>query len=146
LAHDIEQGPCRDGRSTAARVLGEAISAAHEVFKAESPFFFSQRNEFRWWMPALRGPVATASLRHGAAPQAQPIVKYMNTNFARRLSFLPLRRGTMGCGIETPPALSICVALHEWITEQRRDSHIVWMRPPEGVTVPRQYVKDARSC
>src|SRR5277367_5977491 len=81
LARDIEREPDGKVAANSRRILGEAITASAEVFRAK-PFFLS--DEFSlvdasiapilWRLPAygIELPVA-----------AQPIVKYMNAIFAR---------------------------------------------------------------
>src|SRR6202012_1561869 len=81
LAHDIDADPEGKTAAHARKVLGEAICASAEVFKAK-PFFLS--DEFSlvdasiapilWRLPAdgIELPV-----------QAQPITKYMNASVAR---------------------------------------------------------------
>jgi RNA polymerase-associated protein len=81
LAHDIEQGALSKTAEHSRKVLGEAICASAEVFKAK-PFFLS--DEFSlvdasiapilWRLPYLGIELPA---------QAQPIVKYMNSIFAR---------------------------------------------------------------
>src|SRR5277367_4802640 len=81
LAHDIELD--REGKSAAhsRKILCEAICASAEVFKAK-PFFLS--DEFSLVDASIapilwRLPYYGIELPH----QAQPIVKYMNSIFAR---------------------------------------------------------------
>jgi len=94
LAHDIEQGALSATSEHSRKVLGEAISASAEVFKAK-PFFLS--DEFSL-VDASIAPVLWRLHHYGMElpPQAQPIVKYMNTIFARpafRSSLSDVERG-----------------------------------------------------
>jgi RNA polymerase-associated protein len=81
LAHDIEQGALSKTAEHSRKVLGEAISASAEVFKAK-PFFLS--DEFSL-VDASIAPILWRLPAYGIElpVQAQPIVKYMNTIFSR---------------------------------------------------------------
>jgi len=81
LAHDIEADPHGKVAAHSRKVLGEAICASAEVFKAK-PFFLS--DEFSL-VDASIAPILWRLQAYGIElpPQAQPIVKYMNSIFAR---------------------------------------------------------------
>lgn len=81
LAHEIELDPAGKSAAHSRKVLGEAISASAEVFKAK-PFFLS--DEFSL-VDASIAPILWRLSMYGIElpPQAQPIVKYMNSIFAR---------------------------------------------------------------
>jgi len=81
LAHDIEQGALSKTAEHSRKVLGEAISASAEVFKAK-PFFLS--DEFSL-VDASIAPILWRLPAYGIELplQAQPIAKYMNTIFSR---------------------------------------------------------------
>ncbi|HEX4243390.1 MAG TPA: glutathione S-transferase N-terminal domain-containing protein [Steroidobacteraceae bacterium] len=81
LAHDIESEPEGKTAAHARKVLGEAICASAEVFKAK-PFFLS--DEFSL-VDASIAPILWRLPSYGIElpPQAQPITKYMNSIFAR---------------------------------------------------------------
>jgi len=81
LAHDIEQGVNSATAAHSRKILGEAISASAEVFKAK-PFFLS--DEFSL-VDASIAPILWRLPFYGIdlPAQAQPIVKYMNAIFAR---------------------------------------------------------------
>jgi len=81
LAHDIELGPLSKTSDHSRKVLGEAISASAEVFKAK-PFFLS--DEFSL-VDASIAPILWRLPAYGIdlPVQAQPIVKYMNAIFSR---------------------------------------------------------------
>jgi RNA polymerase-associated protein len=81
LAHDIEQGVHSATATHSRKILGEAISASAEVFKAK-PFFLS--DEFSL-VDASIAPILWRLPFYGIdlPAQAQPIVKYMNAIFAR---------------------------------------------------------------
>ncbi len=81
LAHDIEADP--DGKIAAhsRKVLGEAICASAEVFRAK-PFFLS--DEFSLVDASIAPILWRLQLYRIELPlQAQPIVKYMNSIFSR---------------------------------------------------------------
>ena len=81
LAREIEADPSGKSGEQARKVLGEAICASAEVFRAK-PFFLS--DEFSlvdatiapilWRLPVYRIELPA---------QAQPVVRYMNSLFAR---------------------------------------------------------------
>ncbi len=81
LAHDIEADPQGKAASHSRKVLGEAICASADVFKAK-PFFLS--DEFSL-VDASIAPILWRLPSYGIElpAQAQPIVKYMNSMFAR---------------------------------------------------------------
>ena len=81
LARDIELDPQSKTAAHSRKVLGEAICASAEVFKAK-PFFLS--DEFSL-VDASIAPILwrLQSYAIELPPQAQPIVKYMNSIFAR---------------------------------------------------------------
>ncbi len=81
LAHDIELGAHSKTAEHSRKVLGEAICASAEVFKAK-PFFLS--DEFSL-VDATIAPILWRlhSYKIELPPQAQPIVKYMNAIFGR---------------------------------------------------------------
>src|SRR5471032_1386661 len=81
LAHDIELDPSSKTAEHSRKVLGEAICASAEVFKAK-PFFLS--DEFSL-VDASIAPILWRLPSYGIElpVQAQPIVRYMNTIFAR---------------------------------------------------------------
>jgi len=81
MAADIEADPHGKTAAQSRRVLGEAIAASAEVFKAK-PFFLS--DEFSL-VDASIAPILWRLPRFGIElpPQAQPIVKYMNAIFSR---------------------------------------------------------------
>jgi RNA polymerase-associated protein len=81
LAHDIDQGALSKTSEHSRKVLGEAISASAEVFKAK-PFFLS--DEFSL-VDASIAPILWRLPSYGIElpVQAQPIVKYMNSIFSR---------------------------------------------------------------
>ena len=81
LAHDIEQGPLSKTAEHSRKVLGEAICASADVFKAK-PFFLS--DEFSL-VDASIAPILWRLPSYGIdlPIQAQPIVKYMNSIFSR---------------------------------------------------------------
>jgi len=81
LAHDIEQGALSKTSEHSRKVLGEAICASAEVFKAK-PFFLS--DEFSL-VDASIAPILWRLPSYGIElpVQAQPIVKYMNSIFSR---------------------------------------------------------------
>ena len=81
LAHDIEADPHGKVAAHSRKVLGEAICASSEVFKAK-PFFLS--DEFSL-VDASIAPILWRLQSYGIdlPPQAQPIVKYMNSIFSR---------------------------------------------------------------
>ena len=143
LAHDIEAGPARARRAAHSRkVLGEAICASAEVFKAK-PFFLS--DEFSL-VDASIAPILWRLPAYGIElpPQAQPIVKYMNSIFARSTFRACLTRRRTGHATLKPRRPYLLRALHEWITDSGETPHIVVDAAAEGVIVPRQYVKDGK--
>ena len=81
LATDIEQGTLSKTAEHSRKVLGEAICASADVFKAK-PFFLS--DEFSL-VDASIAPILWRLSSYGIdlPVQAQPIVKYMNSIFAR---------------------------------------------------------------
>jgi RNA polymerase-associated protein len=81
LARDIEADPEGKVAAHSRKVLGEAISASAEVFKAK-PFFLS--DEFSL-VDASIAPILwrLQAYRIELPLQAQPIVKYMNSIFSR---------------------------------------------------------------
>src|SRR6202041_3802534 len=81
LAHDIELDPHTKTAEHSRKVLGEAICASAEVFKAK-PFFLS--DEFSL-VDASIAPILWRLPSYGIElpVQAQPITKYMNSIFAR---------------------------------------------------------------
>ncbi len=81
LAREIELDPAGKGAAHSRKVLGEAITASAEVFKAK-PFFLS--DEFSL-VDASIAPILWRLQSYGIElpSQAQPIVKYMNSIFAR---------------------------------------------------------------
>jgi RNA polymerase-associated protein len=81
LAHEIELDPQGKSAAHSRKVLAEAISASSEVFKAK-PFFLS--DEFSL-VDASIAPILWRLPAYGIElpAQAQPIVKYMNSIFAR---------------------------------------------------------------
>jgi RNA polymerase-associated protein len=81
LAQQIEADPGGKGAAHSRKILGEAIAASAEVFKAK-PFFLS--DEFSL-VDASIAPILWRLPYYGIElpPQAQPIVKYMNSIFAR---------------------------------------------------------------
>ncbi len=81
MAADIEADPHGKTAAQSRKVLGEAIAASAEVFKAK-PFFLS--DEFSL-VDASIAPILWRLPRFGIElpPQAQPIVKYMNAIFSR---------------------------------------------------------------
>ena len=81
LAHDIEADPTSKTAEHSRKVLGEAICASAEVFKAK-PFFLS--DEFSL-VDASIAPILWRLKIYGIElpAQAQPIMKYMNSIFAR---------------------------------------------------------------
>ncbi|MDE1923001.1 MAG: glutathione S-transferase N-terminal domain-containing protein [Gammaproteobacteria bacterium] len=81
MAHDIQADPHGKTAAQSRRVLGEAIAASAEVFKAK-PFFLS--DEFSL-VDASIAPILWRLRHYGIElpPQAAPIVKYMNTVFSR---------------------------------------------------------------
>ena len=81
LAHDIELGALSKTADHSRKVLGEAICASADVFKAK-PFFLS--DEFSL-VDASIAPILWRLQTYGIELpiQAQPIVKYMNSIFAR---------------------------------------------------------------
>ena len=94
LATDIEQGALSKTAEHSRKVLGEAICASADVFKAK-PFFLS--DEFSL-VDASIAPILWRLPFYGIElpVQAQPIVKYMNAIFARstfRSSLSEVERG-----------------------------------------------------
>jgi RNA polymerase-associated protein len=81
LAQDIEQGGLSKTSEHSRKVLGEAICASADVFRAK-PFFLS--DEFSL-VDATIAPILWRLLSYGIELplQAQPIVKYMNSIFSR---------------------------------------------------------------
>ena len=81
LANDIEQGTLSKTAEHSRKVLGEAICASADVFTAK-PFFLS--DEFSL-VDASIAPILWRLPSYGIElpVQAQPIVKYMNSIFAR---------------------------------------------------------------
>lgn len=81
LAREIEADPSSKGAAQSRKVLTEAISASADVFKAK-PFFLS--DEFSL-VDASIAPILWRLPSFGIElpAQAQPIVRYMNTIFAR---------------------------------------------------------------
>jgi len=81
LAHDIEADPDSKVAAHSRKVLGEAICASAEVFRAK-PFFLS--DEFSL-VDASIAPILWRLQLYGIELpiQAQPIVKYMNAIFSR---------------------------------------------------------------
>ncbi len=81
LAHDIEADPDSKVAAHSRKVLGEAICASAEVFRAK-PFFLS--DEFSL-VDASIAPILWRLQLYGIELpiQAQPIVKYMNSIFSR---------------------------------------------------------------
>ena len=77
LAHDIELDPASKTAEHSRKVLGEAICASAEVFKAK-PFFLS--DEFSL-VDASIAPILWRLRVYGIElpAQAQPIMKYMNS-------------------------------------------------------------------
>jgi RNA polymerase-associated protein len=94
LAREIEADPAGKGAAQSRKVLGEAISASAEVFKAK-PFFLS--DEFSL-VDASIAPILWRLPVYGIElpAQAQPIVRYMNAIFARptfRTALSPIEKG-----------------------------------------------------
>ena len=94
MAHDIEADPHGKTAVQSRKVLGEAIAASADVFKAK-PFFLS--DEFSL-VDASIAPILWRLPLFGIElpAQAQPIVKYMNAIFARpafRASLTEAERG-----------------------------------------------------
>src|SRR5476651_2436052 len=94
LAREIEADPSSKGAAQSRKVLTEAISASADVFKAK-PFFLS--DEFSL-VDASIAPILWRLPSFGIElpAQAQPIVRYMNTIFARpafRSSLSEVERG-----------------------------------------------------
>lgn len=81
MAQEIEANPQGKAAAQSRKVLGEAIAASAEVFKAK-PFFLS--DEFSL-VDASIAPILWRLTLFGIElpAQAQPIVKYMNAIFAR---------------------------------------------------------------
>jgi len=81
LAHDIEIDPHSKTAEHSRKVLGEAICASADVFKAK-PFFLS--DEFSL-VDASIAPILWRLPSYGIElpVQAQPITKYMHSIFAR---------------------------------------------------------------
>jgi RNA polymerase-associated protein len=81
FAREIEADPVGKAGAQARKVLGEAISASAEVFRAK-PFFLS--DEFSL-VDATIAPILWRLPVYGIElpAQAQPIVRYMNSLFAR---------------------------------------------------------------
>ena len=81
MANDIQADPHGKTAAQSRKVLGEAIAASAEVFKAK-PFFLS--DEFSL-VDASIAPILWRLRHYGIElpPQAAPIVKYMNTVFSR---------------------------------------------------------------
>jgi RNA polymerase-associated protein len=81
LAADIEAGAHSKTAGNSRKVLGEAICASADVFKAK-PFFLS--DEFSL-VDASIAPILWRLPSYGIElpAQAQPIVKYMNSIFSR---------------------------------------------------------------
>ncbi len=81
LAHDIETHPDEQTAAHSRKVLGEAIAASAEVFRAK-PFFLS--DEFSL-VDASIAPILWRLPHFGIElpAQAQPVQKYMNLVFAR---------------------------------------------------------------
>ena len=81
LARDIEADPDSKVAAQSRKILGEAICASAEVFKAK-PFFLS--DEFSL-VDASIAPILWRLQSYGIELpiQAQPIVKYMNSIFSR---------------------------------------------------------------
>jgi len=81
LARDIEADPEGKVAAHSRKVLGEAISASAEVFKAK-PFFLS--DEFSLVDASIAPILWRLQAYQIELPlQAQPIVKYMNAIFSR---------------------------------------------------------------
>ncbi len=81
MAHDIEADPHGKTAAQSRKVLGEAIAASAEVFKAK-PFFLS--DEFSLVDASIAPILWRLNLFGIELPAlAQPIVKYMNSIFAR---------------------------------------------------------------
>ena len=94
LAREIEADPSGKGAAQSRKVLCEAVSASAEVFKAK-PFFLS--DEFSL-VDASIAPILWRLPAYGIElpSQAQPIVRYMNSIFARaafRASLSGIERG-----------------------------------------------------
>jgi RNA polymerase-associated protein len=94
LAHDIEIEPQSKSAAHSRKVLGEAICASADVFKAK-PFFLS--DEFSL-VDASIAPILWRLPSYGIElpVQAQPILKYMNAIFSRstfRASLTDAERG-----------------------------------------------------
>jgi len=81
LARDIEADPSSKTAAHSRKVLGEAICASADVFKAK-PFFLS--DEFSL-VDASIAPILWRLPSYGIdlPVQAQPIMKYMHSIFAR---------------------------------------------------------------
>ncbi|MDE2305409.1 MAG: glutathione S-transferase N-terminal domain-containing protein [Gammaproteobacteria bacterium] len=93
MTSDIQTDPSGKAAAQARKILGEAIAASAEVFRAK-PFFLS--DEFSL-VDASIAPILWRLPHLGIElpPQAQPIVKYMNAIFARptfRLSLTEAER------------------------------------------------------
>jgi RNA polymerase-associated protein len=81
LAHDIEADPEGKVAAHSRKVLGEAICASAEVFRAK-PFFLS--DEFSLVDASIAPILWRLQFYRIELPiQAQPIVKYMNSIFSR---------------------------------------------------------------
>jgi glutathione S-transferase len=124
-------------------VLGEAICASAEVFKAK-PFFLS--DEFSlvdasiapilWRLPSLRHRTAAA----GAAHREVHEFDFRALHVPR----LPDRAPNGTCDIEAA-APYLLRALHEWITDSGETPHIVVDAAAEGVTCRGNTSRTARS-
>ena len=81
MAHDITVEPSSHAADHARKILGEAICASADVFKAK-PFFLS--DEFSL-VDATIAPILWRLPSYGIElpVQAQPITRYMNSIFAR---------------------------------------------------------------
>lgn len=94
LAHEIEADPSGKSAAQSRRVLGEAVTASADVFKAK-PFFLS--DEFSLVDASIAPILWRLPFYDIELPsQAQPIVRYMNALFVRpafRASLSGVERG-----------------------------------------------------
>ena len=138
------RGRIRESKTAAhsRKVLGEAICASAEVFKAK-PFFLS--DEFSL-VDASIAPILWRLPFYGIElPRAGAAHRQVHELDFRALHVprVPDRRRTGDAALK-PRRPYLLRALHEWITDSGETPHIVVDAAAEGVTVPRQYVKDGK--
>ncbi len=123
LAHDIELDPQGKTAAHSRKVLGEAICASAEVFKAK-PFFLS--DEFSL-VDASIAPILWRLPSYGIElpPQAAAHRQVHELDLRTTDVSLLLDRGRTGDAALKPRRPYLLRALHEWITDSGETPHIV---------------------